>query len=313
MAERNLIEQLDQAIDALLAGRPQSAEFDPELASVLVIAADLRDLPDPNFKSRLKGELMPTATAIETTKETVIPYFVVDSAADLIEFLKQAFDATELARFPAPDGRIMHAAVKIGDSTLEMGESEPGKYPDRSFGFHLYVDDTDAVYKRAMAAGAESLLPPTDQVYGERSASVRDAFGNLWHIATWFKDGPVRPGFRRVTPFFHPKGVDRLLDFVKSAFGATEFDAPFRTPDGLIAHAAVRIGGSLIEMGEHHGEWKPTRMQLHLYVDDCDASFERAVRAGAQAVEPPADRPYGERNAFVIDPLGNHWYIATPL
>ncbi|HYS53061.1 MAG TPA: VOC family protein [Thermoanaerobaculia bacterium] len=310
MAERNLIEQLDQAIDALLAGRPQSAQFDPELASVLVLAADLRDLPDPNFKSSLKGELMPTAT-MEAIKESVIPYFVVDSAADLIEFLTQTFDAREVARFPAPDGRIMHAAVKVGDSTVEMGEAT--EYSDRAFGMHVYVDDTDAVYQRALAAGGTSLHPPMDQVYGERSAAVKDRFGNHWYIATWLEGGPVRPGFRTITPFFHPRGADRFLDFLKRAFGATEFDAPFKTPDGLIAHASVKIGGSLVELGETHGEWKPMQMQMHLFVDDCDASYERAVREGARSVEPPADRPYGERNAFVIDPFGNHWYIATPL
>jgi PhnB protein len=58
--------------------------------------------------------------------------------------------------------------------------------------------------------------------------------------------------------------------------------------------------------------WQPMKMQIHLYVDDCDAVYERAVRAGAQTVEPPADKPYGERNAWVSDPFGNQWFIATP-
>jgi len=310
MPERNLIEQLDQSIDALLAGRPQSVPFDPELASVLVIAADLRDLPDPNFKSRLKGELMPTLPV--AAKQTAIPYFVVEGASDFIDFLESTFGATEHARYPRPDGTIMHAELQIGDSIVEMGEASP-QFKSLEFSTHIYVDDIDAAYERALAAGAESLLPPTDQFYGERSASIRDPFGNIWHIATWLTDGPVRPGFSRVTPFFHPKGVDRMLDFLKEAFGATEFDTPYRTPDGLIAHASVRIGNSLIEMGEHHGQWQPTKMQIHLYVDDCDASYERAVRAGAQTVEPPTDKPYGERNAWVSDPFGNQWFIATPL
>src|ERR1700686_2500002 len=113
VAERNLVEQFDHAIDALLSGRPEIAQFDPELATALVIAADLRDLPDPNFKSRLKGELMPTTTAEPTiaTRHTVIPYFVIDGAAEFLDFLKATFGATEMVRFPKPDGKIMHAAV----------------------------------------------------------------------------------------------------------------------------------------------------------------------------------------------------------
>src|SRR5690349_16753721 len=119
MAERNVAEQFDQAIAALLSGRPETAQFDPELATALVMAADLRDLPDPKFKSRLKGELMPTAPV--STHHTVTPYFVVQGATDLIDFLKATFGATELARFAKPDGSIMHAAVSIGDSIIEMG------------------------------------------------------------------------------------------------------------------------------------------------------------------------------------------------
>jgi uncharacterized glyoxalase superfamily protein PhnB len=313
--ERNQIEQLDQSIDALLAGRPERAQFDPDIATMLVIAADLRDLPDPNFKSRLKGELMPTTTIAPpetTTRQSIVPYFVIDDAAAMIEFLEKTFGAKEIARFPRPDGSIMHAAVQVGNSLVEMGEAEE-KLEDRKFGLHVYVADSDAAYERALAAGATSLHPPMDQFYGERSSAVMDAFGNQWYIANWFEGGPVRPGFRTVTPFFHVRGTDRFLDFVKRAFGAAELDAPFKTPDGLIAHAAVKIGDSVIEMGEGHGEWKPTQMQMHLYVDDCDAGYRRALEAGATSMDPPADRPYGERNAYVIDPFGNHWYIATPL
>ncbi|HEX9500459.1 MAG TPA: VOC family protein, partial [Thermoanaerobaculia bacterium] len=176
MPERDLVEQFDQAIDALLSERPETAQFDPELATALVMAADLRNLPDPNFKSRLKGELMPTTTeATVATRHTVIPYFVVQGAADLLDFLKATFDAMELARFLTPDGKIMHAAVRIGDSIIEMGDSGP-QYKSLAFGIHIYVADCDAVYKRALDAGGTSLHEPMDQFYGERSAAVKDRF-----------------------------------------------------------------------------------------------------------------------------------------
>jgi uncharacterized glyoxalase superfamily protein PhnB len=311
MPERDLVEQLDRAVDALLAGRPETAQFDPELATVMVIAADLRDLPNPNFKSRLKGELMPTTTPTVETRHSVTPYFVVQGASDLIAFLEATFQATELARFPKPDGTLMHAAVRVGDSIIEMGDASP-QYKSLAFGIHIYVADCDAVYERALAAGATSLHEPMDQEYGERSAAVKDRFGNHWYIATWLEGGPVRPGFRTITPYFHPEGAERLLSFIKDAFGATEFEEVHRSPDGKIAHATLQIGDSLVELGEAHGQWQSMKMQIHLYVDDCDAVYKRAVRAGAQTVEPPADKPYGERNAWVTDPFGNQWFIATP-
>src|ERR1700736_5803065 len=174
VAERNAADQFDQAIDALLSGRPETAQFDPELATALVIAADLRDLPDPNFKSRLKGELMPTTTAEPTVaiRHTVVPYFVIDGAADLIEFLKATFGATEMARFPTPAGKIMHAAVSIGDSIMEMGDSSP-QYKSLAFGVHVYLEDVDAAYQRALAAGATTLQAPVNQFYGAREAAVK--------------------------------------------------------------------------------------------------------------------------------------------
>ncbi len=312
MPERNLIEQFDRAVDAVLAGRPESAPLDPELASALVIAADLRDLPDPNFKLRLKGELMPSTMTAVATRHAVTPYFVVEGASDLIEFLKATFRATEMARFPKPDGTIMHAAVQIGDSIVEMGDASP-EYKSLTFGIHVYLEDVDAAYARALAAGATTLRPPVDQFYGDREASVKDRFGNHWYIATHLEPGqPIRKGFRTITPFFHPSGADRMIDFLQSAFDAKPLEDPDKSPDGKIAHATLQIGDSLIELGEAHAEFHSMKMQIHLYVDDCDAVYERAVRAGAQTIEPPMDKPYGERNAWVTDPFGNHWFIATP-
>jgi PhnB protein len=117
----------------------------------------------------------------------VTPYLVVPGVAKLIDFLKQAFGATELFRMPRPNGTIMHAEVKIGDSIVMMGEPMGGHQPMPG-SLYLYVEDADAVYKRALQAGATSTMEPADQFYGDRSAGVKDPVGNHWWIATHKED-----------------------------------------------------------------------------------------------------------------------------
>ena len=116
---------------------------------------------------------------------TVIPYIVVPDVAKLIDFAKQAFGATEVSVSKLPDGSVMHAEIKIGDSIIMMGQSGTMTFLAM---LHLYMEDVDAVYQRAIQAGGKSLREPTDQFYGDRSAAVEDAFGNQWWIATHVED-----------------------------------------------------------------------------------------------------------------------------
>ena len=116
-----------------------------------------------------------------------MPYLLVPSAPRLIDFLKQVFDAQEIHRTTLPDGRVMHAQVRIGDSTVMMGEAQ-GDCPPMPAALYVYVNDTDAAYQRALAAGATSVMAPADQFYGDRNAGVKDAAGNLWWIATHIED-----------------------------------------------------------------------------------------------------------------------------
>jgi PhnB protein len=120
---------------------------------------------------------------------TVTPYLVLSGVARLIDFLKQAFDATEMHRSARPDGTVMHAQVKIGDSPIMMGEVWGG-FPAKTAALYLYVPDTDALYKRALAAGAVSIMEPMDMFYGDRNGGVRDFAGNEWWIATHIEDVP---------------------------------------------------------------------------------------------------------------------------
>jgi PhnB protein len=117
----------------------------------------------------------------------VQPYLHPVRAIPVIDFLKRAFGAEELSRHASPDGVIHHATMKIGNSHLEMGEAQ-GIYQPMPGMFYLYVPDCDAVYHRALAAGATSIAQPTDHDYGDRSAGVKDAFGSQWYIATHIKD-----------------------------------------------------------------------------------------------------------------------------
>ena len=101
-----------------------------------------------------------------------------------------------------------------------------------------------------------------------------------------------------------------MIDFLKQAFGAEELSRA-QSPDGVIHHAEVRIGDSVIEMGEAHDQWQPMATTFFMYVDDVDEWYRRAVAAGAASQSVPADQPYGDRVAGVTDPFDNLWYIAT--
>jgi len=118
---------------------------------------------------------------------TVTPYLVTEGAAELIDFMKAAFGAQERMRMAGDDGAIMHAEVQIGESIVMIGGAS-GEYPAKTAMLHLYVPDVDAEYRRAIGAGGESIREPEDQFYGDRSAGVKDRWGNEWWLATHVKD-----------------------------------------------------------------------------------------------------------------------------
>ena len=128
---------------------------------------------------------------------TATPYLAVQGVPKLITFLKQAFYAEERERMTAPDGRVSHAEMKIGDSIIMMGEPT-GESKSMPGMIYLYLEDTDAAYKRALQAGASSLREPTDMFYGDRNAAVTDPVGNQWWIATHVEDVPPEEMQRRM-------------------------------------------------------------------------------------------------------------------
>jgi uncharacterized glyoxalase superfamily protein PhnB len=120
---------------------------------------------------------------------TVTPGLTVDGAANAIDFYAKAFGAEEESRMPGPDGRIMHAEIRIGDSVVMLNDSMPemGSNPTTS-SMWVYTDDCDALYKRAVEAGAKSIMEPADMFWGDRMAQVADAWGNKWGLSTRIKE-----------------------------------------------------------------------------------------------------------------------------
>ena len=118
---------------------------------------------------------------------SVTPLVSVKGAALLIDFIKKAFGATEISRFPAPDGSVMHAEIKIGDSIIMLGETMEG-FPSTSMSLYVYVKDADSIYQAAVKAGGESLESPKDQFWGDRVGTIKDFAGNKWMIATHVED-----------------------------------------------------------------------------------------------------------------------------
>ena len=129
---------------------------------------------------------------------TATPYLIIDGAADAIEFYKKAFGATELFRFPAPDGKIGHAEIKIGDSPIMLADAYPqmGYQGPKSIGgspvsLMIYIEDVDTVFNRAVDAGATVKEAVSNKFYGDRAGTLIDPFGHIWHVSTHVEDVPM--------------------------------------------------------------------------------------------------------------------------
>jgi PhnB protein len=243
---------------------------------------------------------------------TVTPYLIAENGPALVEFAKQAFGVEEVFQTTGSAGGL-HAEVRLGDSMLMIGGGIPGRdshVTPNTVALHVYVENADAVYEKAMAAGATSISGPQDQEYGERSASLKDPAGNFWYVATAKGPSFTPKGLNNVNVYLHPVRVDPVANFIKRAFGAVEI-AKYASPDGVVHHAEYKLGTSIVEMGEAQGRYQPMKSMFYLYVPECDAVYRRALDAGATSLSEPKDQDYGDRSAGVTDPFGNQWYIAS--
>jgi len=127
---------------------------------------------------------------------SLTPYLVVTGAARLVDFMKQAFGATEVHLMKMPNGDVVHGDLVIGDSHVMLGEAS-GPWPSQPTSIYLYLPDCDAVYAQALAAGGSSVQEPKTQFYGDRHGAVKDPCGNTWWIATHVEDVPPEELRRR--------------------------------------------------------------------------------------------------------------------
>jgi uncharacterized glyoxalase superfamily protein PhnB len=249
--------------------------------------------------------------AVPEGYRNITPYLVVRGVPRLLDFLRDAFDAKETIRALDSDGRVMHAAVQIGDSMLEMGDVGGAESVEFLAQLHYYVREADAVYKKALRVGASSIYPPKDMPYGDHEAGVQDPCGNDWFIATYKPGRGYRPDLvQDVNASLSLKEAAGFLAFLEKAFGAVVLQKHESQP-GVIGHAKVRIGETVLELSEAHGQWGPRATALHYYTENCDAVFSKALASGAKVLWPLEDKLYGDRAGGLLDDWGNHWYIST--
>jgi uncharacterized glyoxalase superfamily protein PhnB len=118
--------------------------------------------------------------------------------------------------------------------------------------------------------------------------------------------------YRTITPYLVVADADAEIDFLKKAFSAAENSCD-RNPDKTVMHAEMQIGDSLVMLGQAHDTWKATKAALYLWVPDVDATYATALKAGATSQSAPEDKPYGHRNAGVVDTNGITWWIGSPV
>ncbi len=264
-------------------------------------------MPDPKMTEKKPG-----VSPIPKGYRTVTPYLVVPDVDAVINLVKKTFGGEEIFRAVGGAGGY-HCEVRVEDSMLMIGGggADVAWTGEPMLGaFHVYVRDCDDAYKRALEAGGKSLAAPADQEYGERSASVIDAAGNHWYIATAKASGYKSEGAPAIQPYMHPLRVDPVMNFLKRAFGAEDLGR-YTSPDGVVHHMTIAIGDSHLEMGEAQGPYQPMKSMFYLYVPNVDDVYRTALAAGAKSLNEPADQPYGDRVGAVTDIFGNQWWIAT--
>lgn len=242
--------------------------------------------------------------------------------------------------------RIGNSTIMLADEFPDYGALSAQTIGGSPVKIHLQVDDVDAMAARALAAGAKVLRPVQDQFYGERSGQFTDPFGYTWMISTQTEqltaeeiesrfaalqqpssapsaavpnEEPkrtlpvpyIRKGFRTLTPYLLATGAAKLIEFFKAGFGAQEIFRVNRPPDNSVMHAELRLGDSMLELSDGSEEFPPRAVWNIFYVNDADAVCASAIRAGATAIRPPADQPWGDRTGVLRDPSGNVWEVTT--
>jgi uncharacterized glyoxalase superfamily protein PhnB/catechol 2,3-dioxygenase-like lactoylglutathione lyase family enzyme len=195
-----------------------------------------------------------------------------------------------------------------GQTLADGAKPEPGGWNR----IQLAVDDLDAAISELRQAGVDFR---SDVVEGKggRQVLLKDPSGNLVEVFEARRGDSVQripPGFHTVTPFFSVDDVGAFAKFLEAAFGATLKNS-MKSDDGVIRHATVQVGDSRLMISSGTDRYPSRPLATHLYVEDVDGLYERAMKAGARSLEAPTDQFYGDRRAGLEDRWGNHWWIAT--
>jgi PhnB protein len=155
-----------------------------------------------------------TVKAIPDGYHSVTPYLSIRGAAQAVEFYQRAFNATEVFRLVAPSGEIGHAEIRIGDSAIMLADPceegsfrHPQSLGGSSVGLHLYVEDVDALFAQAVAAGAKTIRAVQDQFYGDRTGTLEDPFGHVWFLATHKEELTPEEINQRAEALFRQRGA----------------------------------------------------------------------------------------------------------
>lgn len=196
------------------------------------------------------------------------------------------------------------AGQKMSDGTIP----EPGGWNR----IHIPVDDIESLYQKLQRDGAEFRNKLIEGI-GGKQLLLKDPSGNLIELfeSNQKKEVSYIPnGYHSVTPFIATDRPKELIDFLCSAFQGTVADM-MKSDDSVIRHATVKIGDSLIMISNGLELYGPAPMVLHLYVENVDATYERALKHGAKSLQAPHDEFYGDRRSGVEDKWGNKWWLAT--
>ncbi|MEZ4866137.1 MAG: VOC family protein [Caldilineaceae bacterium] len=270
---------------------------------------------------------------------TVTPYLIVRELEPMVNFLKQAFGATEHFRAKGSGGGT-HTELRIGDSMIMIGGGEGSKVREpMSTMIFLYLEDVDGVYQTALAAGATSLMEPTDGAFGEpRGAGIQDISGNQWYFANWQDRPDAPPAYREpdtqhtptttttsdTIPMLSYEDGPAAMDWLATAFGFQEITR-WLDDDGRLAHGEMITGSGRImlatptpayESPKHHRAycaaaraWSEAPWVINgvlVYVDDVDAHYAKAKAAGATLLGELEDGFPGRRYR-VEDLEGHRW------
>jgi uncharacterized glyoxalase superfamily protein PhnB/catechol 2,3-dioxygenase-like lactoylglutathione lyase family enzyme len=249
--------------------------------------------------------------------ETVNFRYIVDDVDAAVAFYQRL--KFRVAAHPAPGFAALNrdgvqlflnapGAGGAGQTLADGAKPEPGGWNR----IQLAVDDLDAAISELRQAGVDFR---SDIVEGKggRQFLLKDPSGNLVEVFEARQRDTVKPipsGYHTVTPFFVVEDVDAFSKFLQAAFGAV-LNHSMKSDDGVTRHTTVRVGDSLLMISSGTDRYPPRPLALHLYVEDVDSLYERAIKAGARSLEAPTDQFYGDRRAGLEDGWGNYWWIAT--